>query len=74
METTPEFWIPLLRKYEGKAKPVFLFFKEGRLVKTIEGCATPQIIGLVKDLTTVKTPADEYIHNTALLEFWSENF
>eukprot|EP00906_Rhabdomonas_costata_P034797 RCo048940 len=73
-ETTPEFWVPLLRKHEGKAKPAFFFFKEGKLVKSIEGCATPQIINLLKDMTTVKTPADEFIQNPTLLEFWGENF
>eukprot|EP01002_Notosolenus_urceolatus_P002556 NODE_1674_length_1336_cov_123.361305_g1389_i0.p1 GENE.NODE_1674_length_1336_cov_123.361305_g1389_i0~~NODE_1674_length_1336_cov_123.361305_g1389_i0.p1 ORF type:complete len:390 (-),score=90.58 NODE_1674_length_1336_cov_123.361305_g1389_i0:83-1252(-) len=73
-DTLPDFWVPIFQKHEGKAKPLFLFWKEGRFVNKIEGVHTPDIIEIVKDLSSIKTPADEFINNPLLLDLWAEYF
>eukprot|EP01006_Ploeotia_vitrea_P006915 TRINITY_DN1524_c0_g1_i1.p1 TRINITY_DN1524_c0_g1~~TRINITY_DN1524_c0_g1_i1.p1 ORF type:complete len:290 (+),score=54.57 TRINITY_DN1524_c0_g1_i1:141-1010(+) len=73
-ETLPDFWRPLLQKQAGHSKPLFLFYKEGRFIKSIHGVQTPEICNTIADLTTVKTPASEYITNPLLLDVWTETF
>eukprot|EP00667_Euglena_gracilis_P016541 EG_transcript_17313 len=73
-ETLPEAWKPYLVQQNGKAKPFFMFYSAGRLSKTIQGINTPLICNTVKEMTTVKTPADNFITNTHLLELWAEHF
>eukprot|EP01012_Entosiphon_sulcatum_P056239 TRINITY_DN7962_c0_g1_i1.p1 TRINITY_DN7962_c0_g1~~TRINITY_DN7962_c0_g1_i1.p1 ORF type:complete len:322 (-),score=73.08 TRINITY_DN7962_c0_g1_i1:76-996(-) len=73
-ETLPEFWKPFLQKQSGHAKPLFLFYKEGKFVKAIEGVDTPRICETIKALSTVSVPAEEFISNPGLLELWAEYF
>jgi hypothetical protein len=73
-ETLPEAWRPYLAQQNGKSKPLFLFYSSGKLHKTIHGINTPLICETVKEMTTVKTPADEFITNAQLLEVWGEYF
>lgn len=73
-ETLPEFWRPFLQRQSGHAKPLFLFYKEGKFVKAIEGVDTPRVCETIKALSTVSVPAEEFISNPQLLELWAEYF
>lgn len=73
-ETLPAHWTPILQAHEGKPKPLFLFWKEGRLAHQIDGVHTPEIVEMVRNLAAVKTHADEYLTNLLLLDNWCEYF
>ena len=73
-DTLPEAWTDTLEQQEARAKPLFVFFKEGRRVDRIDGCNTPLIRATAKDLCTVKIPANQVITNSRMLEFWEDKF
>jgi len=73
-DTTPDVWRPILARQHSRSKPLFLFYHAGRLVKEVQGVDTPLICSTVKDMTTIKTPADKFLTNRHLLDVWGEYF
>eukprot|EP01063_Lacrimia_lanifica_P029676 TRINITY_DN4575_c0_g3_i1.p1 TRINITY_DN4575_c0_g3~~TRINITY_DN4575_c0_g3_i1.p1 ORF type:complete len:599 (+),score=243.44 TRINITY_DN4575_c0_g3_i1:113-1909(+) len=70
----PNSWKERLQNQIGKAKPLWIFYKDCQFVNSIEGVVTPYIKRTIKQLIKEKKPASEYITNAALLEQWSSEF
>merc|ERR1711904_168814 len=41
--------IPSLEEYKGRSMPIFLLYKKGQLVETVEGVNTPVLERLIQD-------------------------
>eukprot|EP01060_Flectonema_neradi_P011283 TRINITY_DN18384_c0_g1_i1.p1 TRINITY_DN18384_c0_g1~~TRINITY_DN18384_c0_g1_i1.p1 ORF type:complete len:743 (+),score=216.94 TRINITY_DN18384_c0_g1_i1:58-2286(+) len=70
----PEAWKDKFQEQLGKAKPLFLFYKDCQYINSIEGVNTPYIKKTIKQLIKEKKPASEFITNVDLLELWSDQF
>ena len=70
----PDAWRERFQEQQGKAKPLFLFYKDCQYINSIEGVNTPYIKRTIKQLIKEKKPASEFITNPDLLELWSDQF
>eukprot|EP01064_Diplonema_japonicum_P005832 TRINITY_DN13847_c0_g1_i1.p1 TRINITY_DN13847_c0_g1~~TRINITY_DN13847_c0_g1_i1.p1 ORF type:complete len:756 (+),score=278.71 TRINITY_DN13847_c0_g1_i1:67-2268(+) len=68
----PDTWKEKFEGQIGKAKPMFMFYKDCQYVSSIEGVNTPHIKRTVKTLIKEKKPASDFITNPGLLEAWSD--
>ena len=69
-ETLPTFWQPILTQCRERAKPLFLFWRAGRLMEQVDGVDTPAICAAVNRLFTIQIPARQWLINPSLCEFW----
>eukprot|EP00659_Diplonema_papillatum_P016643 gene16643-25531_t len=70
----PGHWKTKFEGQQGKAKPLFLFYKDCQYINMIEGVNTPYIKRIIKQLIKEKKPASEFITNPDLLEMWTNEF
>jgi len=69
----PDFWREKFEGQLGKAKPLFIFFKDCKYIDEIKGVDTPMIKRTLRELIREKQPPKNFISNEDLLRLWSDD-